>query len=400
MPDETRPRILFCTDTFPPQVNGVSVVTALSVSGLTDRGWECAVVSPRYPALTNDPFHRDPAYAALRAGAAVPSMPLPGYADLRLTWPGTSAIRRTCASFKPDVIHCATEFVLGAAGLRAARSIGVPITTSYHTDFARYTDAYGLRFARPAVTRHITRFHRQAAVTFTPSIPARQDLIDMGIHHAEVWGCGVDTTLFHPGHRNDTLRTLYGGSDACIFLHVGRMAPEKGIDRVLRAFRLARDTAPQLPMHLVIAGSGPSEPSLRALGGDDVTFLANLDRATVLPQLYASCDAFVFASTTETLGLVVLEAMASGLPVVAAPAGGVADHLRHQENGLAYPADDVPAMAAHLVTVARDSQLRVSLSAGARATANRLTWSAELDRLDARYRRLLGARAEERATAL
>lgn len=389
MPHERRPRILFCTDTFPPQVNGVSVVTALSVSGLTTRGWDCAVISPRYPGIADDPFRHDPAYAALTPGLSVPSIPMPGYADLRLTWPRRAAVRRCFTTFAPDVVHCSTEFVIGSVGLREAHARAIPVTTSYHTDFARYTDAYGLRFARPAVTRHIRRFHQRAAITFTPSQPARQDLLDLGVQHAEVWGCGVDTTLFHPRHRDTVLRGQYGGSHSCIFLHVGRMAPEKGIDRVLRAFRLARESAPEHPMHLVLAGSGPSEPQLRALGGADVSFLANLDRSTVLPQLYASADAFVFASTTETLGLVILEAMASGLPVVAAPAGGVADHLRHGYNGLAYPADDLAAMADHMVTIARDHEARRRLGARARMTAERLTWDAELDRLDDRYRRLL-----------
>ncbi|MBC7897860.1 MAG: glycosyltransferase family 1 protein [Cytophagaceae bacterium] len=390
------PRILFCSDTFPPQVNGVSVVTALSVNGLAERGWECAVVAPRYPHIARDAFANDAAYAAAARGASIGSVPLPGYPDIRLTMPGHPAIARCIDRFRPDVVHAATEFSIGWTGLRAARQRGIPVTTSYHTDFARYTDAYGVPALRRLVTRHVAAFHRQAACTFTPSEPARRDLEAIGVA-AETWGRGVDTDLFHPRHRSVILRDAYVRPDACLLLHVGRLAAEKGVERIVEAYDRARQLLPEGAVHLVIAGAGPREPHLRAMGTRHITFLANLDRQTVLPRLYASADAFVFSSLTETLGLVVLEAMASGLPVLATPAGGVADHLRDGINGLAYPANDVDALARHMVTIALDTNHRKQLAAGARATAERLTWSAELDRLDARYRTILAGHA--RATS-
>ncbi len=139
-------------------------------------------------------------------------------------------------------------------------------------------------------------------------------------------------------------------------------------------------------MHLVVAGAGPRADALRAMGTDGITFLGNLDRREVLPRLYASADAFLFSSVTETLGLVVLEAMASGLPVIATPAGGVADHLRDGENGVAYPAHDVDAMADAMVALVLDRERRERLARGARGTAEALDWRHELDRLDASYR--------------
>jgi glycosyltransferase involved in cell wall biosynthesis len=138
-------------------------------------------------------------------------------------------------------------------------------------------------------------------------------------------------------------------------------------------------------VHLVVAGAGPRTEALRAMGTDGITFLGNLDRQEVLPRLYASADAFVFSSVTETLGLVILEAMASGVPVIAAPAGGVADHLRHGENGLAYPPGDVEAMAAAMVGMVDDPARRAALAVGARRTADRLSWEEELDRLSESY---------------
>lgn len=142
-------------------------------------------------------------------------------------------------------------------------------------------------------------------------------------------------------------------------------------------------------MRLVIAGAGPSLAGLRARAPRTVRFLGNLDRTRELPSLYASADAFVFASTTETLGLVVLEAMAAGTPVIAAPAGGVADHLRHEVNGLAYPPHDVAACTDAMRRLLEDRGLVDRLRAGARRTAESRTWEHELDRLDASYREVL-----------
>jgi glycosyltransferase involved in cell wall biosynthesis len=143
-------------------------------------------------------------------------------------------------------------------------------------------------------------------------------------------------------------------------------------------------------MHLVIAGSGPKEAELRATAPEGVTFLGNLDRHSVLPRLYASADVFVFSSLTETLGLVILEAMASGLPVIATSAGGVADHLYDGVNGIAYPPNDVDALAHAMVALALDRPRVRRLATGARATAERLSWESELDRLDAIYREVCG----------
>ena len=386
MPTPTRrPRIVYCTDTYPPQVNGVSVVTALSVRGLMDRGWSCAVIAPAYP--DSEP--------SLDIGPAsvvsIPSVAMPVYPDLRLSAPDYGTIRTTIGVFEPDVVHCATEFVIGALGQRAALRSGIPVVSSYHTDFGRYAAAYGAPWLRGTVNRYLAAFHRRNALTFTPSAPAQRDLTAMGVRHASVWGRGVDTTLFSPSRRDYAMRTSYSRGAPFLFLHVGRLAAEKNVNVIVEAYRLATRLLPRDSIRLVIAGSGPEEKKLRAMAPDDVVFLGVLDRDRELPRLYASADAFLFASLTETLGLVILEAMASGLPVVAAPAGGVADHLRHFDNGMAVPPSDPVAMAHAMVQLATDETLRQRLSTGARQTAAGLSWDSELDRLDAAYRDLIGA---------
>ncbi len=384
------PRVLYCTDTYPPQVNGVSVVTALSVRGLLARGWQCHVVAPRYPADVRG----TPTGGAARQGETatdVASAALPVYPDLRLSAPALRRVTRAMRAFAPDLVHCETEFVLGRVGQLAARRLGIPVVTSYHTDFGKYVTSYGAPWLRGAVTSYMARFHRRALRTYTPSEVAAGELRRLGIGHAEVWGRGVDTGIFSPRKRSAALRqSIAAGRDTFTFLYVGRLAAEKSVDRVLAAYRDAAARLPAGAVRLVIAGAGPREAALREAAPASVVFVGYLDRERSLPELYASADAFVFASMTETLGLVVLEAMASGLPVVAVPAGGVAEHLRDGKNGIAVPAGDDDAMASAMVRLATDAALRRRLAHGAVTTAGALTWDAELDRLDRSYREVLG----------
>jgi len=385
---------VYCTDTYPPQVNGVSVVTALAVAGLRARGWRVAVIAPSYP---NDPpwhvkqFVNDFGNPDLQV--ALPSIAFPPYPDIRLAAPAYWRVARTIEEFRPDLVHCATEFMAGRLGQIAARRAGLPLVSSYHTDFGRYTEAYGAPWLRNAVSNYIARFHGRASRTYTPSKVARADLLALGIRDVEVWGRTVDTRIFHPSRIDPMIRQLNGWERKFVVLHVGRLAAEKGVKRILDAFRIARGLLPVGSLHLVIAGGGPEDAVLRREAPPDVSFVGVLDHGRELPQLYASADAFVLTSLTETLGLVMLEAMASGLPVIATPAGGIADHLRHEENGLAYAAGDVSGMAHAIVRLCMNRKLRDDLARGARRTAEGLDWEGELDRLDASYREVCVAHA-------
>lgn len=375
------PRILFCTDTYPPQVNGVSVVTALSVRGLAERGWRCAVVGPGYPPHARRSSDiAEPTFA--EQTTQVPSIAAPGYPDLRLAAPAYRTIADAIDRFQPDIVHSATEFMIGRLGQMAAGRRGILRTSSYHTDFSRYTEAYRVPRLRGVISRYLSRFHRRSARVFTPSGPARDDLLALGVADAEVWGRGVDAAMFSPARRSPELRNSFGMESRFTFLYVGRFAAEKNVELILEAYARALEVVPRGVMRLVLAGTGPRDRLFRSIASPDVAFLGYLDRETTLPDLYANCDAFVFASTTETLGLVVLEAMASGLPVIAAPAGGVTDHLRDGVNGIAYTADDAQALADAMVRLVGDPVHSLALGAGARRTAEALTWERELDRLD------------------
>ena len=392
--DAASPRVLYCTDTYPPQVNGVSVVTELSVVGLRERGWDCMVIAPKYPRL----LPTGPLDRPIDAGViGISSLAFPPYPDIRLAAPLYGRCADIVRRFKPDIVHSATEFMLGRLGQVAAKRAGICRLSSYHTDFSRYTEAYGFPALRPTVSRYIGRLHRRSARVFTPSEPARDDLNRFGVSAVEVWGRGVDTSAFAPEHRSGALRSTYGVDDAVVFLHVGRLAAEKGVDVIVRAFQRACQLLPAGAARLIIAGTGPEETALRKLAGSNVVFPGVLDRRRVLPRLYASADAFLFSSLTETLGLVVLEAMSSGIPVVATPAGGVADHLRHEINGMAVGPRSVEEMADAIVTLTLDAEHRRRLGAGARQTALALDWHAELDRLDTSYRAVLRESARRKA---
>lgn len=284
------PRVLYCTDTYPPQVNGVCVVTALSVEGLRARGWDCAVAAPSYP----DSLNQSSLGGRLAPNdvVGIPNVSFPLYPDIRLAAPWYSRMLAVVKRFKPDIIHSATEFMIGRVGQLAAERAGIVRLSSYHTDFSRYTEAYGVPWLRGTVTRYIGRFHRRSARVYTPSAPARDDLHALGVRDAQVWGRGVDISSFSPERRSQPLRAAYGIDDAVVFLHVGRLAAEKGVDVIVRALNRAHDLLPAGMAKLVIAGTGPEEAALRALAGPGILFLGVLDRVKALPRLYASADAF------------------------------------------------------------------------------------------------------------
>lgn len=390
-------RILFCTDTFAPQVNGVSVVTHRSVAGLHARGCAVGVVAPAYPRGQTERSVFAPVPAA--SHLAVPSVRFPPYPEIRLAAPAVGEVDAAIEVFRPDLVHSVTEFTIGWLGQRLARRRGIPVTSSYHTDFGRYLKAYGVGVLSGPTTRYLARFHRRSTRVYTPSEVARDELRQAGVEAVEVWGRGVDLERFGPERRCHHLRRQLGLGDRFVFLHVGRLAPEKSVEVILDAFgRTVRRIGPER-VALVVGGEGPSRSRLERRAPPGVVFVGYLDRNRELPELYATADAFVFASTTETLGLVVLEAMASGLPVVAAPAGGVMEHLRSDENGLAFRPGDAEHLAFQMEELVARPSVAARLAAGALAWARRFGWEAELDRLQASYGEVITGRTPSRSAA-
>jgi glycosyltransferase involved in cell wall biosynthesis len=369
-------RICLASDTFLPEVNGVTTVLAVMRDGLRRRGHEVLVLAPSYGVLTEDEHE----VRRLRA------VPCPGYPQVRLSCPWGRGLHRVLERFAPQVIHAATEGPLGLFARRHAVRRRVPLVTSFHTDFPRYAGHYLGRGAIAPVRRYLRWFHAAARLTQTPGQGSRAELASLGLARVALWGRGVDTDFFRPDRRSDRRRQeLHAGQDRIVVLHAGRLAVEKDVDTLVAAFRLARSRLGDRAL-FVVAGDGPRAVAVRAALSWALHF-GFLPRET-LADLYADSDIFVFPSPTETCGLVALEALASGVPVVGSDAGGVPDNLREGITGRIVPAGNAPAFAQAVVELAQDPVQRHAMRQAARAFALGRDWSRELDELEACYESL------------
>jgi glycosyltransferase involved in cell wall biosynthesis len=305
-------------------------------------------------------------------------------------------VARFLDGFAPELLHVHTEGPLGLAGRRYALERGIPLVTSFHTHFPQYAQHYGAGALAPLVWRWLAWFHGPAALTLTPGEATRDELERHGLTAAQVWGRGVDAHHFQPSRRDAAWRRwLAGGDETAIVLHVGRLAPEKNLEILIAAWRLARERLGQRAT-FVVAGEGPLErrivtelPFVRQLGFLPRNRLANL---------YASSDLCVLPSASETCGLVALEAMASGIAVIAADAGGLRESVRHAETGVLLPPNDALAFAAEIEALVLDPERRFRLAAAAREWALERDSAREDAQLIAQYGELV-SRSGERVTA-
>ncbi len=358
-------RIALFSETFPPQRNGVAILVDRLVRHLAALGHEVFVAAPDAGA-TDDP--ELPEQVEL---VRVRGVPLPRYPDLRIPPPVSLRVRDQVRRFAPDVVHVLTEYSMGLIGQRAARKLGVPVVASFHTNIPRYLPYYGFGWMSGVAWRYLTWFHNRAAVTFCPSETTRTVLLDRGIKNVRIWGRGVDLERFNPTHRNDDVRLSNGPADALHLLYVGRLTPEKDLAVLFRAYEQL--CASGLPVHLILTGDGAYAPKARASAPDGVTFTGHLED-DALARAYASADLFVFPSRTETLGNVVLEAQASGLPVVTAAEGGVLENVRDGENGVVCTPGDPSSLADRIAQLVDDPGLRARLASNARSWAEQRTW--------------------------
>lgn len=361
-----RMRVAMVTETYPPEINGVAMTMGRIVSGLQARGHTVQLIRPR-----QHPGDR-PAEQPLFEEVLQRGMPIPRYDALKLGLPAKQALMRLWAKLRPDIVHVVTEGPLGWSALAAASKLKLPVTTDFHTNFHSYSAHYGVGWLKTPITAYLRKFHNKALSTLVPTESLRRELAVLGFRNLEVVARGVDTELFKPQRRSAALRSDWGVKDgALVALSVGRLAPEKNLPLVLRAYRLMRELQPQL--RLVLVGDGPERARL-ARENPDVIF-AGMRTGEDLAAHYASADVFLFPSVTETYGNVTVEAMASGLAVVAYDYAAAQQHIRHSENGVLVPfgsADDFVQAAAAL---ANDPARVRGLGAQARVTTEKLDWS-------------------------
>lgn len=368
-------QVVIVTETFFPQVNGVSRTLAQLERQIAGRGVELAIVHPDYGPCPEGSTR-----------LVVRSIRMPFYPDLRLPIPPFRGTWRRVLDSRPDLIHVVTEATLGLSALRFALRNRIPVVSSFHTNFDQYTDHYGLGWSRGLIWRYLRWFHNQTAETYVPSRATISDLETRGFERLVLWPRGVDSTLFRPDRPGrDVLRARLGfGPDDVVIGHVGRLAAEKNIDDLaasLNAVLAARPTARAL-----VVGDGPARAELEEKLGSGAKFVGFLT-GDDLADHYAAADLFAFASRTETFGNVVLEAMSSGLPVVAVRAGGPVDIIRDGATGFLIDPDAMPeAHAAAVVRLVDDERSRTRMGAAARQFAEDQSWSQVMGRLLERYR--------------
>jgi glycosyltransferase involved in cell wall biosynthesis len=377
-------RIAFFTETFLPKVDGIVTRLTRTVEHLVSGGDEVLVFCPE-----GAPSH----FAGARV-IGVPAMPLPLYPELKLALP-RPAVSDALDSFGPDLVHVVNPAVLGLGGIWLARSRDLPLVASYHTHLPKYLEHYGMGMLEPLLWELLKAAHNQAQLNLCTSTAMVEELSERGIQHTALWQRGVDTDLFHPGRARPELRRRLLGDHAdsdSLLLYVGRLSAEKQIERL-------RPLLDHLPgARLALVGDGPHRQQLeRAFAGTPTTFVGYLGGAD-LAGAYASADAFLFPSSTETLGLVLLEAMAAGCPVVAARSGGIPDIVTDGVNGCLFdPADPNGLLEASRRLLA-DRDGRDQLRRHARAEAERWGWASATQQLRGYYGDVLaGVRSRDLA---
>ncbi len=315
--------------------------------------------------------------------SAVAEIDIPFYAGLKVGVPSLPAIVEVLADGRYDLVHLCSPGPCGAAAGVIARVMGIPVLGSYHTELAAYT---GLRSQDPALElaarMAVGAFYGQCGRVLSPSTASDAVLREMGIRDEAIgrWDRGVDIERFSPSRRD---RDRLPGE--ITVLYAGRLTREKGADLLAEAFLRAHERDPRL--HLALAGGGPEEDMLRERLGAHATFLGWLE-GDDLADVYASADVFLFASRTDTFGQVLLEAQASGLPVVAVAEGGPTSIVTHGATGLLCP-PDAGALADAVVMLAAQPGQREQLADTALQSVAQRTWARSLERLADGYRRTL-----------
>ena len=321
--------ITIVTETYAPDINGVAMTLGNLVSGLSSLGHKIQLVCPETKNRNISLLPKEVSYHPVRG------IPIPRYNEAKFGLPSKTLLKKLWGTNKPDIIYVATEGPLGWQAVKIASKMGITAISGFHTNFHSYSSHYGIGLFEKIVSNYLVALHNKTAVTLTPTLGQKSIIENMGIKDVSILGRGVNTELFSPEKRSNSLRSSWGAcnADDLVLLYVGRIAAEKNLDLAINTYHKMYKINNKIKF--VLVGDGPL---LDKIKNENTAFIfAGMQRGENLAQYYASSDIFIFPSMTETFGNVVLEAMASGLGVIAYDYAAASTHIYPGENGqLAY----------------------------------------------------------------
>ena len=358
-------RVAVVTETWPPEVNGVAVTLAKLVQGLGHRNHDVQLIRPRQPKFDTGIKDSNLEEVLMRG------MPIPSYPELKLGLPSKKTLVKTWTLRRPDVVHIATEGPLGWSALQAAKVLKLPVTSDFRTNFQSYSKHYGIGWLRKPIVAYLRKFHNATACTMVPTKELKKTLSENGFLNLKVVSRGVDTSLFNMSKRDPDLRKTWGATDQSqVMISVGRMAPEKNLEQVLKTFEALKLLG--IDLKLVMVGDGPLREQFQ-LKYPEIIFPGMLVQSE-LAKYYASADLFVFPSQTETFGNVTLEALASGIPVLAFDCAAARDWVQTGVNGWLVPENDPDGFARKAVEIFNTKNLLSQVTQSTRQQIVRLDW--------------------------
>ncbi|MDX1633526.1 MAG: glycosyltransferase family 1 protein [Marinobacter sp.] len=364
--------IALVSETFLPEVNGVTNTLKHLCLGLMKQGHRVTVVRPRQARETTGAMLAAAGEALFSAEVLVPGAPLPGYPELRFGLCRSATLARLWSGQRPDAVYIATQGPLGIAAASAAGRLGIPVSSGFHTNFHSYSHYYGAGFLAGLLCRYGRWFHNRTDLTLVPTRRMQRQVRSMGIEACSVWSRGVDCQRFAPHKRDNELRRQWGlGPGDRAIVYVGRLAAEKNLQMAVACYERIRQLHHRA--RFILVGDGPLRERLAARHPDYI--FCGMQQGEALARHYASGDLFLFPSKTDTFGNVVTEAMASGLAVVAYDDAAAGEHLRHEENGMVAALDDDDGFVTSALKLLDQPTLLARVRSQARLDALDLQWS-------------------------
>jgi glycosyltransferase involved in cell wall biosynthesis len=366
-------RIAMVSETYLPEVNGVAITVGRMVEGMRQRQHHVHLIRPQQH--RQDVAVHNEAYTE----TLVTGIQLPGYPELKAGMPAMGRLLRLWQQQRPDIVHIATEGPLGWSAIAAARKLGIPVATDFHTNFHNYSQHYGVGWLNKPIASYLRHFHNKTDCTMVPTAELQKHLQRSGYRNVEVVSRGVDTELFHPRKRSGELRQQWGADiDTPVVMLVSRLAAEKNLQVVINAFEQMQMVVGDAK--LVMVGDGPARATLQKQYPQVI--FAGMRTGEDLAAHYASGDVFLNASLSETYGNVTVEAMASGLAVLAYDYAAARQHIRHDVNGLLVPCNDASAFIDQAVALIQMPARIRRLGNRARLSVEQLTWAAIMGQLE------------------